>query len=578
MKRILFLTALICCVLFSNAQQKIVEYTGSEIDFGRSKSATLYKGLEEQLVGNNFNIVDIHTVARTAHDLWTLTYQFNLKDSMQQAEDIWFQLRGNVNAAEVYFNGQLLLQNGHIGTSKSTEKNGLNLIRKHIPRKLLVIGTNNLKVRFSNYKNKEGAIFRDISIGSLTQFIEQSSVLYTASLLFSGIFLFAILINIALYFSLNRKKTLLLLAFLFLVNFVLSMYETLYWNGLLESISFVHSNGFKSFLEYTSYFILIFIVYLEFDLKRTKLLLAIIVFGLITLIGNWISLPMAISLSLIPFLFSCLPSKNVDATKNLIRFSLFLIFAFTLLDDYDLIEGYEFVYQNYIITSIVFKIDVLGMVLFAVIMIYTSAKGIFIKTQKLNAAKLQLEQLEYQFLQKHIQPHFLMNSLMSLQQLVITDTENASKMIEALSEEFHLLTTMTKKKLVPITDEINMCKTHLQIMSIQQRASYQLTVNGIIGDETIPPAVIHTLVENGITHGYSGNDNANFELTKTITATGIEYRLFNDSKKQSTSKKATTGSGLKYIEARLEECYPSNWTLTSKSVENGWEAIITIKN
>lgn len=578
MKKILFLTAFICCVLNSNALQNTIEYSGSEIDFGRSKSATLYKGIDGQLVGNNFNIIDIHSAASKAHDIWTLAYQFELKDSILQAEDIWFQLRGNVNAAEVYFNGQLLLKNGQIGDSKDTEKNGLNLIRKHIPRKLLVVGTNQLKVRFSNYKNKEGAIFRDLSIGSQTEFIEQSNVLFTASLLFSGIFLFAILINIALYFSLNRKKILLLLAFLFFVNFVLSIYETLYWNGLLESLSFTHSNGFKSLLEYTSYFILLFIVYLEFDLKRIKLLFVIIIFGLIILIGNWIALPMAICLSLIPFLFSCLPSKNTDVSKNLVQFSLFLIVAFTFLDDYDLIEGFDFVYQNYIITSIIFKIDVLGMVLFAVIMIYTSAKDIFLKTQKLNAAKLQLEQLEYQFLQKHIQPHFLMNSLMSLQQLVTTDTKNASKMIEALSEEFHLLTTMTKKKLVPIIDEINMCKTHLQIMSIQQRASYKLTVKGIIGNETIPPAVIHTLVENGITHGYSGNDNANFELTKTSTSTGIKYRLFNDSKKQLTLKKTTTGSGIKYIEARLEECYPKNWTMTSRAIENGWEAIIQIKS
>jgi len=286
---------------------------------------------------------------------------------------------------------------------------------------------------------------------------------------------------------------------------------------------------------------------------------------------------MAISLSAIPFVFSCLPSKSDIATKNLIRFSLFLIFAFTFLDDYDLIEGFDFVYQNYIVTSIIFKIDLLGMVLFAVLMIYTSAKGIFLEIKKLNAAKLQLKQLEYQFLQKHIQPHFLMNSLMSLQQLVTTDTENASKMIEALSEEFHLLTTMAKKKLVPIKDELDMCKTHLQIMSIQQRASYQIAITGVQGNETIPPAVLHTLVENGITHGYSGNDNAHFELTKSITETGIQYRLFNDSKKQTTRKKTTTGTGLKYIEARLEECYPTHWSLISRPVENGWEAIIQIQ-
>jgi len=577
LKRTLFLTALICCVLFSNAQQKTIEYSGTEIDFGTLKSGTLYKGIDQQLVGRNLNIIDIHAAASTEQNLWTLTYQFELKDSILKAEDIWLQLRSNVNAAEVYFNGHLLLNNGRIGNSINTEKNGLNLIRKHISRNILVVGINELKVRFSNYKNKDGAIFRDLAIGSLTGFTHHARTIHTASLLFSGIFLFAIFINIALYFSLNRKKTFLLLAFLFLMNFILSMYETLYWNGLTESISFIHSKTLKAVLEYISSFTLLCIVYFEFGLARKKFILAIVVFVLIALFGDLFSLPMAISLSLIPFVFSCLSSKNDIATKNLIRFSLFLIFFFTFLDDYDLIEGFDFVYLNYIITSIVFKIDLLGMVLFAVMMIYTSAKGIFLEAQKLNAAKLQLEQLEYQFLQKHIQPHFLMNSLMSLQQLVITDTENASKMIEALSEEFHLLTIMTKKKLVPIEDEINMCKTHLQIMSIQQKASYQLTVNGVSGDETIPPAVLHTLVENGITHGYSGNENAHFELTKTRTATGIQYRIFNDSKKQTTPKKTTTGSGIKYIEARLEECYPKKWSLTSKAVDNGWEAIIQLQ-
>ena len=135
-------------MLFSNAQQKVVEYTGIEIDFGTFKEATLHKGTNLELVGHNYNIIGIHSVASKEHNLWTLTYNFNLKDSILKAEDIWFQLRSNVNAAEIYFNGKLLLKNGRIGISKSSEKKGLNLIRKHIPRNLLVVGINQLKVRF----------------------------------------------------------------------------------------------------------------------------------------------------------------------------------------------------------------------------------------------------------------------------------------------------------------------------------------------------------------------------------------------------------------------------------------------
>lgn len=166
---------------------------------------------------------------------------------------------------------------------------------------------------------------------------------------------------------------------------------------------------------------------------------------------------------------------------------------------------------------------------------------------------------------------------MSLQQLITKDTKNARLMIEALSEEFHLLTAMSRKKQVGILEEIDMCKTHLQIMSIQHKADYKMVTKGIKGDELIPPAVIHTLVENGITHGYSGNQNAYFELNKTETETEIQYRLFNDSDLKNVTSKTTTGTGLKYVEARLQECYPNGWQLLSNRVEGGWEVVIKIE-
>ena len=73
MKRTLFLTAFFCCVLFSNAQQKTIEYTGTEIDFGTLKIGSLQKGSNLELIANDFNIVDIHTAVSKEHNLWTLT-------------------------------------------------------------------------------------------------------------------------------------------------------------------------------------------------------------------------------------------------------------------------------------------------------------------------------------------------------------------------------------------------------------------------------------------------------------------------------------------------------------------------
>ena len=253
------------------------------------------------------------------------------------------------------------------------------------------------------------------------------------------------------------------------------------------------------------------------------------------------------------------------------------------MDEYNLIESYDFVYSNYIFTSFIFKLDNLGMVIFALMMIFTTAKSILAKTNALNDAKIKVAQLEYQFTQKHIQPHFLMNTLMSLQQLVNKDAKTAGEMIEALSQEFYLLTTMSKKNLVPIQQEIDLCHIHLKIMSIQQRADYHLEVKGISGDEMVPPAVFHTLIENGITHGFSGQEQAYFTLTKEVFEQGIRYRVFNNGKTNDNSvnkgiERRSSGTGLAYIEARLQQWQPKKWHFTSQSVENGWEATIEIRS
>ena len=559
------------------AQDKILEYKGKEIDFSFYPVATLYKGDNKQLVAAQLNNEGIHNHVRKEQNIWYIELEFDINKEIKDGEDIWIQLKTNINAAEIYLNRELLLKNGVIGTSYQTEKGGKNLVRTRIPKHLIRYGINNISVKFSNFRHQNAGIFKDLSIGSFKSFQRHSMIMSVAPFLFAGIFLFALLVNIALYFSLNRKKVFLLLATLFLSSFLMMTYEFLYWNGLLPAVSFIHNFTETGWFEYFIYFLLSLAIIFEYDFKKLTILLVVILFILISIGISINFLSTSLYFSLIPLGFSVWALLKKKGNAILITISLIILSIFIFLDDYDVVEGYDFVRENYIITSFIYKLDSLGLVLFALTMVFTSSKGILHKTNALNKAKLKLERLEYKFLQKHIQPHFLMNSLMSLQQLVSKDPENAGKMIEALSEEFHLLTLMSKKKMVPIQQEIDMCKTHLQIMSIQQKARYRMTVKGINGTEMIPPAVIHTLVENGITHGYSGNEDAYFELTKTETDTQIRYRLFNDGNLKTFSEKhATSGTGLKYIEARLEENYPGRWTLHSNQVENGWEAIIEI--
>lgn len=218
----------------------------------------------------------------------------------------------------------------------------------------------------------------------------------------------------------------------------------------------------------------------------------------------------------------------------------------------------------------------LGVVFFVFSMNLALAKQIARQNEQRNQALIRASRLESQMLKKNIQPHFILNSLTSLQELVEHDPQKAVDFIDSLAEEFQVVSKVSGEKLIPITDELKICEAHLKIMGFRKNAEFELKTKNFTGDEMVPPAIFHTLVENGLTHGYSDKRKGYFELTKTTLQNGIKYTLFNDSELK--QDKFGKGTGLKYVEARLEETYPGMWQLNASPVEDGWKVEIEIYN
>ena len=51
-------------------------------------------------------------------------------------------------------------------------------------------------------------------------------------------------------------------------------------------------------------------------------------------------------------------------------------------------------------------------------------------------------------------------------------------------------------------------RSHLEIMEYRKEIKYSWQEEGIDPGQTIPPAVLHTLLENGITHSLPREDNS----------------------------------------------------------------------
>jgi len=201
------------------------------------------------------------------------------------------------------------------------------------------------------------------------------------------------------------------------------------------------------------------------------------------------------------------------------------------------------------------------------------------KSQRLayEASLLHSERLKNELLKKNIQPHFIMNTLTSIMEWVERSPEKSIEFIHALAGEFDLLNDMADEKLIPIKQEIDLCKKHLEIMGYRKEIQYLWEDKNIDLNKEVPPAIFHTIIENGITHSQAHENGViKFELEEIETSDSIGYRIAVTAKNRTGLSKQKDGTGFKYIKSRLTESFGDKWTLKSEANNTGWVTEIVI--
>ncbi|PJJ60165.1 histidine kinase [Hymenobacter chitinivorans] len=212
-------------------------------------------------------------------------------------------------------------------------------------------------------------------------------------------------------------------------------------------------------------------------------------------------------------------------------------------------------------------------------MLYLHALRVRVMENERQAAQQLSSRLKLELLKKHIQPHFIKNTLTSMLDWVEESPRQGAVFIQALAREFDLLNDMAEATLIPLGKELELCEHHLQVMQFRKEVRYELEQAGLDPEELIPPAIFHTILENGITHSIPAADGSiRFRLSAEACASGRKYELLTRAQNRPAEPgtKVGTGTGLQYIKARLTESYGTGWQLHSGAVPEGWLTSITI--
>ncbi|TNE37863.1 MAG: hypothetical protein EP345_18430, partial [Sphingomonadales bacterium] len=188
----------------------------------------------------------------------------------------------------------------------------------------------------------------------------------------------------------------------------------------------------------------------------------------------------------------------------------------------------------------------------------------------------QVKRLELELLKRSIQPHFLMNTLAAVQELIETSSSRASQFVEALAREFSALLNVTGRDMIPLDEEVQLCMHYLELMSLRLEANYTLEVSGPTAEVDIPPGILHTLIENCFSHGAPANGAAVFRLRVEVAGSAVTLELICPTSQTRAASALSSGTGTSYINARLNESFGSAWHLSDGICQSGWRTVITI--
>lgn len=122
---------------------------------------------------------------------------------------------------------------------------------------------------------------------------------------------------------------------------------------------------------------------------------------------------------------------------------------------------------------------------------------IILKNQKLIAENIRTR---YEVLKNQVDPHFLFNSLNTLDGLISIDTEKAHDYVQNLSAVFRY--AIGNKQIIHLSDELDFTQAYIDLMRIRYGENLKVSINveAPFLDWFIMPVSLQLLVENAIKH------------------------------------------------------------------------------
>jgi signal transduction histidine kinase len=192
----------------------------------------------------------------------------------------------------------------------------------------------------------------------------------------------------------------------------------------------------------------------------------------------------------------------------------------------------------------------------------------------------QLLEAKLQLMQAQIEPHFLFNTLASVQHLVDADPAVASSMLGDLIKYLRAAMPQMREQGTTVGREAELVRAYLAIQRVRigNRFDFSIDIPEFLRERPFPPMMLLTLAENAVKHGFETRSCCG-EIRVTGHETGNALVIEVRDTGTGFAADCQAGVGLANVRERLQTLYGDAARLTlEENVPSGVRARITVPN
>jgi two-component system, LytTR family, sensor kinase len=182
-------------------------------------------------------------------------------------------------------------------------------------------------------------------------------------------------------------------------------------------------------------------------------------------------------------------------------------------------------------------------------------------------------------LRQQLQPHFLFNSLNSINALIGSNPQEARKMVQQLSDFLRGTIKKEETQWVTLQEELQYLQLYLDIEKVRfgNRLATKIEVDENIKQLKLPSLILQPIVENAIKFGlYDITGETIIKIIAQKERNDLLIKVENPFDPETSSPQKGTGFGLKSVQRRLYLLFARNDLLNTQAKENIFTTTVKI--